>query len=79
MMDAFEQVVSANVLDLFTVPVNRRATAQEQANALILLNSDAASFISGVCLPVDFGFFGGVTTGAIDVAALQAQAAAGVQ
>jgi len=76
MMDAFEQVVSSNVLDLFTVPVNRRATAQEQANALILLNSEAASFISGVCLPVDFGFHGGVTTGAIDIAALQAQAAA---
>jgi NAD(P)-dependent dehydrogenase (short-subunit alcohol dehydrogenase family) len=76
MMDAFEQVVSADVLNLFTVPVGRRSTAVEQGNALVLLNSDAAAFISGVCLPVDFGFHGGVTTGTIDIQALQARAAA---
>ncbi len=77
MMDAFEQVVSAGVLDLFTGPIGRRATPEEQGNALLMLNTDAASFVSGVCLPVDFGFYGGVTTGAIDMAALMAKAGAG--
>jgi NAD(P)-dependent dehydrogenase (short-subunit alcohol dehydrogenase family) len=76
MMAAFEQVVSADVLGMATITSGRRATPEEQANALILLNSPAAAFVSGVCLPVDYGFYGGVTTGAIDV---QAQMAAGVE
>ena len=76
MMDAFEQVVSSSVLDIFTAPVARRSSPSEQGDALVLLNSDAASFISGVCLPVDFGFHGGVAVGAIDIQALMAKAAA---
>jgi len=75
MMDQFEQVVKPGVLDAFTGPINRRSTPAEQGNAMVLLNSDAASFISGVCLPVDHGFFGGVSVGAIDIQALMAKAA----
>jgi len=40
----------------------------------VFLNSGAAAFVSGVCLAVDHGFFGGVTTGAIDMQALLANA-----
>ena len=76
MMAAFEQIAGAVVLDTFTAPTGRRSTAEEQANPLVMLNSDAASFISGVCLPVDGGFYGGVTTGAIDMQALMARASA---
>jgi len=50
--------------------------AEEQAHALVFLNSDAASFISGVCLPVDSGFFAGVSTGLLDVEAMMAEATA---
>ncbi len=34
---------------------NRLATAEEMAKPLLFLNSDMASFISGTCLPVDYG------------------------
>lgn len=77
MMAAFENVVSKEILNLFTIPSGRRSTPAEQGNPLILLNSDAASFISGVCLPVDGGFHGGVQVGAINMQALLADAAAG--
>lgn len=69
MMAAFEKVVSTAVLELFTIPSGRRATPEEQANPLLFLNSNAASFISGVCLPVDGGFHSGVHVGAIDMLA----------
>jgi len=76
MMAAFEQVVSPGVLAMATITSGRRATPEEQANALVLLNSDAASFVSGACLPVDFGFHGGVITGTIDTQAMMAAATA---
>jgi NAD(P)-dependent dehydrogenase (short-subunit alcohol dehydrogenase family) len=76
MMAAFEQIISPGLLDMATVTSGRRATPEEQANALVLLNSDAASFVSGACLPVDFGFHGGVMTGTIDTQAMMAAATA---
>ncbi len=76
MMAAFEKIAGEVVLDTFTAPTGRRSTPEEQGNPMVLLNSDAASFISGVCLPVDGGFHGGVTVGAIDMQALLARAQA---
>jgi NAD(P)-dependent dehydrogenase (short-subunit alcohol dehydrogenase family) len=78
MMADFEKIAGAVVLDTFTAPTGRRSTPEEQGNPMVLLNSDAASFISGVVLPVDGGFHGGVTVGAIDVQALLARATAPV-
>ncbi len=40
-------------------PLGRIATAEEVAHAILFLGSDAASFITGVALPVD----GGITAG----------------
>ena len=76
MMTEFEKILPPKLLEMFTAPSGRRAMAEEQAHALVFLNSDAASFISGVCLPVDSGFFAGVSTGLLDVEAMMAEATA---
>lgn len=77
MMKDFEIVAGQKILDIFAKPIDRQATAEEQAGPLLLLNSPLASFISGVCLPVDAGFTGGVMTGLIDMQALLAEAMGG--
>ncbi|NBU85114.1 MAG: SDR family oxidoreductase [Sphingomonadaceae bacterium] len=77
MMKDFEKIAPKMVFDFFAKPINRQATPEEQAWPLILLNSPAASFISGVCLPVDAGFTGGVLTGEIDMAAFRASLSGG--
>ena len=74
MMKDFEIVAGQKILDIFALPSGRQATAEEQAWPLIFLNSPAAGFISGVCLPVDGAFTGGVNTGLIDVRGLIAKA-----
>jgi NAD(P)-dependent dehydrogenase (short-subunit alcohol dehydrogenase family) len=74
MMPAFEQLFGTGLIDVFTAPSGRRGRPAEQAYPLIFLNSDAASYISGVCLPVDGGFLGSATVGEIDTAALLAEA-----
>lgn len=57
-------------IDAFTQPINRRSRPEEQALPLVFLNSEAASYINGAALPVDGGFMGAVSTGAIDLAKL---------
>jgi NAD(P)-dependent dehydrogenase (short-subunit alcohol dehydrogenase family) len=75
MMAQFEAATAASVLEAAAQPINRRSTPAEQAGALIFLNSDAASYINGVALPVDGGFLGGVATGQIDLSAMMSGAA----
>lgn len=77
MMKDFERAAGQKILDVFAKPIDRQATAQEQAGPLLLLNSPLASFVSGICLPVDAGFTGGAMTGLIDVQALMAEAMGG--
>ena len=77
MMKDFELAAGKKILAIFAKPIDRQATAEEQAGPLLLLNSPLASFVSGVCLPVDAGFTGGVMTGLIDMQALMAEAMAG--
>ena len=77
MMKDFEIVAGQKILDIFAKPIDRQATAEEQAGPLLLLNSPLASFISGVCVPVDAGFTGGVITGLIDMHKLIGEAMAG--
>ena len=74
MMAQFEQATAASVLEAAAQPINRRSTPDEQAGPLVFLNSDAASYINGVALPVDGGFLGGVATGQIDLSAMMAGA-----
>ena len=70
MMAHFEQASKASVLEAAMQPINRRSTPEEQAGPLVFLNSDAASYINGVCLAVDGGFMGGVATGQVDLSAM---------
>jgi NAD(P)-dependent dehydrogenase (short-subunit alcohol dehydrogenase family) len=44
----------------FLAPIGRNATPDEMAEPLIFLNSDAARFISGHALVVDYGYCGEV-------------------
>jgi NAD(P)-dependent dehydrogenase (short-subunit alcohol dehydrogenase family) len=52
-----------NLEKFFLAPVGRNATAQEMAEPLILLCSDAARFVSGHLLIVDYGYCGQVDAG----------------
>ena len=70
MMAHFESATKASVLEAAMQPINRRSTPEEQAGPLVFLNSDVASYINGICLQVDGGFLGGVTTGQVDLKAM---------
>ena len=52
-----------NLDKFFQAPIGRAATAAEMGEPLILLNSDAARFISGIALEVDYGYCGEVHVG----------------
>jgi NAD(P)-dependent dehydrogenase (short-subunit alcohol dehydrogenase family) len=52
-----------NLDKFFQSPIGRAATAAEMGDPLILLNSDAARFISGIALEVDYGYCGEVHVG----------------
>lgn len=54
------------VVDLFLPSNGRYATGAEMGEPLVLLNSKLASFVSGVNLPVDFGYSAEVFTGLRD-------------
>lgn len=44
-------------------PIGAPSTPRNQAEALLYINSDAAGYISGTDLTVDYGFSGGIYTG----------------
>lgn len=77
MLGEFRKVAGDAVLGAFAKAKGRFSTPEEQALPLILLNSDAASFVSGVCLPVDAGLSGGLATGVLNLQEMIAEAAAG--
>lgn len=65
MLPAFHaQVNRAFIEKHFQAPIGRNATPEEMAEPLVLLNSDAARFVSGVNLFVDYGYLAAVETGA---------------
>ena len=75
MMAAFEEASGKDVVEAAAQPIGRYSTPEEQASALVLINSAAAGFINGVVLPVDGGFMGGVTTGQVDISKMMKRAA----
>jgi NAD(P)-dependent dehydrogenase (short-subunit alcohol dehydrogenase family) len=70
MMRHFESATREEVLETFIQPINRRSTPEEQAAPLVFLNSDAASYVNGLAMPVDGGFMGGMVTGQVDISGL---------
>jgi NAD(P)-dependent dehydrogenase (short-subunit alcohol dehydrogenase family) len=74
MMAHFEKATKASVLEAAMQPINRRSRPEEQAAPLVFLNSDAASYINGIAIPVDGGLMGGIATGRIDPRSLMGNA-----
>jgi NAD(P)-dependent dehydrogenase (short-subunit alcohol dehydrogenase family) len=65
MLPAFHNQVSKDFIEQhFLAPVGRNATPEEMGDPLILLNSDACRFVSGVNLMVDYGYVASVEVGA---------------
>jgi NAD(P)-dependent dehydrogenase (short-subunit alcohol dehydrogenase family) len=65
MLSAFHAQVSQEFIEKhFLAPVGRNATPEEMAEPLVLLNSNAARFVSGVNLFVDYGYLAAVEVGA---------------
>lgn len=56
MLAAIEEVTPSGLIDAVAQPIGRRSTPEEQANVLLMLNSQQASYVNGVDLPVDGGF-----------------------
>jgi NAD(P)-dependent dehydrogenase (short-subunit alcohol dehydrogenase family) len=67
MMPEFEKTTPKEMIKAFYGPLDRPATPEEQGWPLVFLNSDAASFITGLNLIIDGGFVAGMMTGKIDL------------
>lgn len=63
MSAAFRQHFGDEFIDSIPRPIGRAATPAEQAEVLLFLNSEAASYISGANVVVDAGAYGGILTG----------------
>jgi len=74
MMPEFEKTAPPGMIRAFYGPFDRPATPEEMGWPLVFLNSDAATFITGLNLIVDGGFVAGMMTGAIDIQAILASA-----
>jgi len=71
MMPAFIETTGQEFFDKLPKPIGRNARADEQAWALVLLNSPRCSYVMGQSLYVDGGFMAGMYTGQLDPSALQ--------
>ena len=63
LVDFHKQVSQEFLEEHFLAPVGRNATPAEMGDPLIFLNSDAARFISGQNICVDFGYWASVEMG----------------
>jgi NAD(P)-dependent dehydrogenase (short-subunit alcohol dehydrogenase family) len=63
MLEEIEKTTPSAVIDAMAQPFGRRSQPEEQAYPLLMLNSDAASYMNGVVLSVDGGFMSGRALG----------------
>lgn len=72
----FDSFAGPAIIDVYTQPLGRRSSPEEQAYPLIFLNSDAASYINGCNFITDAGFTSSLSTGQIDLDQLLKEASA---
>lgn len=65
-MTQLKTQIPADALEVFQPSIGREADPAEMGRALVLLGTDLAGFISGVNLPVDFGYCAEVAMGQRD-------------
>jgi NAD(P)-dependent dehydrogenase (short-subunit alcohol dehydrogenase family) len=63
MMPAFHALATKELVDLAVGPIGRYSTAEEQAWALVLLNSPRLTYVTGEVFSTDGGFTGALTMG----------------
>ena len=66
MMPFFHKSYGKAIVDAAVGPLARYSTPEEQAWALVFLNSPRLSYVTGEALYVDGGFFGALQTGQVD-------------
>jgi NAD(P)-dependent dehydrogenase (short-subunit alcohol dehydrogenase family) len=70
MMPSFVEMMGEEFFARFPKPVGRNSRPDEQAWALVMLNSPRSSYVAATNVFTDGGFSGGMTTGSIDFATL---------
>jgi len=70
MMPSFVEMMGEEFFERFPKPVGRNSRPDEQAWALVMLNSPRSSYTTATNVFTDGGFSGGLFTGSIDFAAL---------
>jgi NAD(P)-dependent dehydrogenase (short-subunit alcohol dehydrogenase family) len=70
MMPSFVEMMGEEFFAKFPKPVGRNSRPDEQAWALVMLNSPRSSYIAATNVFTDGGFAGGMTTGSIDFSKL---------
>ena len=70
MMPSFVEMMGEEFFARFPKPVGRNSRPDEQAWALVMLNSPRSSYVAATNVFTDGGFSGGMATGSIDFATL---------
>ena len=70
MMPSFVEMMGEDFFARFPKPVGRNSTPEEQAWAIVMLNSPRSSYVAATNVFTDGGFSGGIYTDSIDFAAI---------
>lgn len=70
MMPSFVEMMGEDFFAKFPKPVGQNSTPEEQAWAIVMLNSPRSSYVAATNVFTDGGFSGGMFTDSIDFAAL---------
>jgi len=74
MMPSFVESMGEDFFEKFPKPVGRNSRPEEQAWAIVMLNSPRSSYTTATTLFTDGGFSGGLFTGSIDFSLLMPNA-----
>ncbi len=70
MMPSFVEMMGEDFFNKFPKPVGQNSTPEEQAWAIVMLNSPRSSYVAATNVFTDGGFSGGIWTDSIDFAAI---------